>query len=1114
LDGEELAVNASLNPIAFAMRHPVSVMAGVAALAVASSLAVGRMAVDVFPALDLPVIFIAQPYGGMDPSQMESQLTSYYEGHSIYMTGIQHVESKNIQGMAVIKLSFYPGTNMAGAMAEAVGYTVRAKGFMPPGTLPPFILRYDTGSVPVGYLVIDSDQGRSVGEMSDLALFRVRAIFGSIPGASSPPPAGGNVRSIVINLDPERLRAYRLSPDDVVAALSAGNLVVPSGNARIHDQAPMVPSNAMVVDPQVLGSIPVKPGENLYIRDLSTITDATDIATGYALVNGKRSIFLMVSKRADASTLAVVNALKANLPRMQEALPKDMHIRFELDQSPFVTRAIWGVGSEGLLGAALTGLMVLLFLRDWRSVVVVVLNIPLALMGALAALWATGQTINLMTLGGLALAVGILVDEATVEVENIHSQMEHTDSVAEAVRRGNAETAVPRLLAMLCILAVFLPVFAMDGAVRNMFVPLALAVGFSMITSYLLSSMFVPVISVWLIRRHGVAHSDHGAPPSGVSEQLQQAYARVLEAVIHNRKKVVAGYLAASALTLVLVGSQLGREIFPAVDTGQFLLRLRAPTGTRIERTEEIARQALDVIALAAGPGAVEATVGYVGVTPPTFPNQSVYLWTRGPEEAVLRVALKHDSGVRVDAIKSRLRRELPERLGAWLEAKWRSEGLASDEVFRRRQALRFSFEPADIVNEVMSFGSPTPVELVIHGPNLRDDLAYARQVRAELEKVPAIRDLQFGQAQDFPTVEVTMDRERAGLSQVTVQEMSRALLSATSSSRYVVQNFWADLVSGNGYQVQVQVPPPRLDSAQEVGAVPVKQTPGNQVLLRDVAQVREGARPGEYDRLDMRRFISLTANIEGGDLGRVASAIDQALDRAGPPPRGVRVDVRGQIEPMRQMFGGLSVGLGLSVVAIFLLLTAYFQSQKLALVAVTAVPAVLAGVAVLLSITGTTLNIQSFMGAIMAVGVAVANAILLVTFAERERRRGPAGPAEAARAAIEGARHRVRPVLMTSCAMLAGMVPMALALGEGGEQTAPLGRAVIGGLVAGTLTTLFVLPSVFAVVQAWSRTASASIDPRDPESAYFHPDAGEPLDQTDSDPADGGHHMSGEFIR
>lgn len=393
---------------------------------------------------------------------------------------------------------------------------------------------------------------------------------------------------------------------------------------------------------------------------------------------------------------------------------------------------------------------------------------------------------------------------------------------------------------------------------------------------------------------------------------------------------------------LVVVGSQVAREIFPAVDTGQFLFRLRAPTGTRIERTEEIARKVLDVIAKTAGPGRVEATVGYVGVTPPTFPNQSVHLWTRGPEEAILRIALKHDSGVHVDALKSQLRRELPEKLGSWLEAKSLSEGLAPEEAARRRQALRFSFEPADIVNEVMSFGFPTPVELVIHGPNLHDDLAHAQMARAELEKVTTIRDLQSGQAQDFPSIEVDMDRERAGLSRVTIQDMSRALLSATSSSRYVVLNYWADLTSGNGYQVQVQVPPPRMDSAQEIGAIPVKQTPTDQVLLRDVARVAERTRPGEYDRLDLRRYISLTANYEGSDLGRVATAIDRAIERAGPPPRGVELDIRGQIEPMRQMFPGLARGLVLSVVAIFLLLTAYFQSPKLALVAVSAVPSVL----------------------------------------------------------------------------------------------------------------------------------------------------------------------------
>jgi multidrug efflux pump subunit AcrB len=1084
--------SSSFNPIVFALRRPITVMALVAALVVGSVLAVQRMAVDIFPNLELPVIYIAQPYGGMSPAQMESQITSFYEGHSLYITGIHHVESKNIQGMALVKLFFHPGTNMAQAMAETIGYVNRSKGYVPQGTIPPFIVRFDTGSVPVGYLVLESDSPRTMGELQDLAIYRVRPIFGSLPGVSAPPPIGGNSRTVVVNVNPDKLRSYHLSLEDVVSALDAGNTIVPWGNARIHDQMPMVPINAMVKDPQELGNIPVKPGESLYLRDLATIEDGSDTATGYALVNGKRAVYLMVTKRADASTLSVVNAVKDNLGRMREALPADVHLRFEFDQSPHVTRAMWGVATEGVLGALLTGLMVLVFLRDWRSVIVVALNIPLALMGALVALWATGQTINLMTLGGLALAVGILVDEATVEVENIHVQLGHTDSLALAVRQGNTETAVPRLLAMLCILAVFLPVYFMEGAARNMFVPLALAVGFSMITSYLLSSMFVPVVSVWLLRRHA-PHAPAAAHRPGLFERLQAGYARFLERVVGWRWRLVGGYVAVSAGLLWLAGSRLGMQIFPTVDSGQFQLRLRAPTGTRIERTEEIARKALDVIADTAGRDRVDTTVGYVGVTPPNYSNQSIYLWTSGPEEAVLRVALKHDSGVAIEELKARLRRELPRKLGAWLGDTLRKEGLSEEEITERVAGLRFSFEPADIVNEVMSFGSPTPVEVAVYGPNMADNRAYAARVQKELARVPALRDLQVVQAQDYPTVEVNLDRERLGQSGLTVQDVTKSVVAATSSSRYVLPNYWADVESGNGYQVQVQVPPPVMNSTQEVGQVPVKQTAGGQLLLRDVAQVRRGQGPAEFDRYNLRRLISLTANIEGNDLGGVAAAIRQALDRAGKPPRGVTVDIRGQVAPMREMFGGLATGLGLSVVAIFLLLTAYFQSLRLALVAVAAVPAVLAGVAVSLLATGTTLNIQSFMGAIMAIGVAVANAILLVTFAERHRRAGAGGTDGAGVAAVEGAQRRLRPILMTSLAMLAGMIPMALALGEGGEQTAPLGRAVIGGLVAATLTTLLILPAVFAAVQGRSSIRSASLDPGDPESAHHHPAAVQP---------------------
>src|SRR5919108_1363761 len=524
-----------MNPIVFALRHPVSVMVAIAAVVLGAGLAVLRMPVDIFPDLNTPVIYVAQPYGGMDPEQMEGFLTNYYEYHFLYITGIDHVESKNIQGVALTKLYFHPGTNMANAMAETVNYVNRARSFMPTGTVPPFIMRFDAGSVPVGYLVFKSTT-RSIGEIQDKALFQVRPMFASLPGVSAPPPFGGNQRTIVIRVDPDRLKAYHLSPDEVVAAIASGNEITPSGNVTIKGKSPIVPVNS-VVGSQIkdLEKIPIRLGTDptVYVGDIGSVVDATDVPTGYGLVNGKRSVYILVTKRADASTLSVVNEVKQNLPRMQAAIPEDIKVKLVFDQSPYVTRAIWGVGTEALLGAFLTGLMVLLFLRDWRSVIVVVLNIPFALLGAVLALGLTGQTVNLMTLGGLALAVGILVDEATVEVENIHTQFEHTPSIARAVRLGNAQTAVPRLLAMLCVLAVFIPSFFMQGAAKALFVPLSLAVGFSMIASYILSSTFVPVMSSWLLRHY---HVDTHQSSSWFSmSSLQNGYAWLLQGVLRVR---------------------------------------------------------------------------------------------------------------------------------------------------------------------------------------------------------------------------------------------------------------------------------------------------------------------------------------------------------------------------------------------------------------------------------------------------------------------------------------------------------------------------------------------------------------------------------------------------
>jgi len=1051
-----------MNPIVFAMRRPLTVMVLVVAVALGSLLAVTRMSIDIFPNLNLPVIYVAQPYGGMDPAQMEGLLTNYYEYHFLYISGIQHVESRNVQGMAVMKLFFHPGTNMAQAMAETIGYVTRSRAFMPQGTVSPFITRFDAGSVPVGYLVLRSET-KSIGEIQDQALFKVRPMFAGLPGVSAPPPFGGNQRTVVVRADPERLRSYSMSPDELITALSNGNTISPSGNVRIGKLMPIVPINSLVRDVKELENIPIRVGANpsVYIRDVATVQDASDIPAGYALVNGRRAVYILVTKRADASTLSVVRNVKEALPRMQAVLPDEIKVSFEFDQSPTVTNAVRSLATEGALGAILTGLMVLVFLRDWRSVIVVVLNIPFAICGALVALWLTGQTINLMTLGGLALAVGILVDEATVEIENIHHKMEGTRSIASAVRQGNMDTAVPRLLAMLCILAVFLPSFFMQGAAQALFVPLSLAVGFAMVSSYLLSSTFVPVLSTWLLRNH--------ERPAGRSrrtpfERAIDRYGRALAQVVRWRWAVVPAYLALTAVVVAGIGRELGLEIFPKVDAGRFQMRMRAPTGTRIEETEKLALDVLETIRGEVGADDVEISIGYIGLIPSSYPINAIFQWTGGPEEMVLRVALKEGTTVAVESLKERLRTVLAEKM----------------------PEVRFSFEPADIVSEVMSFGSPTPVEFTVNGLNLAENRAYAEKVRAELAKVPSLRDLQFVQALDYPTVGVEVDRQKAGLSGVSVAEVARSLVAATSSSRFVVPNYWPDPKTGVGYQVQVEIPYQVMKSITEVETIPIQHSGDEPVLLRDVARVTPGTMPGEYDRYNMKRVVSLTANIAGEDLGRVARHVDRAIARAGEPPKEATVEVRGQIAPMNEVLRGLTVGLGMAIVVIMLLLTANFQSVRLAVVVMSTTPAVVAGVIVALWLTGTTVNIQSFMGAIMAIGVAVANAILLVTFAERHRREEGAEPA---RAAVTGAQGRLRPILMTSCAMIAGMVPLALGRSEGGEQTAPLGRAVIGGLAAATLATLVVLPTVFAIIQGGAGRRQASLDPADPESVYYEPE-------------------------
>jgi multidrug efflux pump subunit AcrB len=1037
--------------ISVALRRPITILVVVISIALCALLAVQRMAVDIFPDLNLPVIYVAQPYGGMDPAQTEGYLVSYYEYHFLYITGIEHVESKSIQNVGLIKLAFHPGTDMSQALAQTISYVERARAFMPPGTVPPFVVRFDAGSVPVGDLVFSSNT-RSVGEIQDLALFRVRPMFATLPGVSAPPPFGGNQRTIVIQVDPDRLRSYDMAPEEVIRAIATGNTIVPAGNVRTGDINRLAPLNSVVTDIQELANLPIRAGAGptVFLRDIGTVKNGSDILTGYALVNGRRTVYIPVTKRADASTVDVVNRVKAALPRMQALIPEDIKVSFEFDQSTYVKNAIRGLIAEGVLGALLTGLMVLLFLRDLRSAAIVVLTIPFALLAALVGLWLTGQTVNVMTLGGLALAVGILVDEATVAIENIHTHLARGQARARAIFEATGETVTPRLLAMLSVLAVFVPSFFMVGVARALFVPLSLAVGFAMLASYLLSNTLVPVLATWVLRQPQTADDS-----DGFFRRLQRSYVDVIARVVALRWLLLALYLIVTCAGILLGARYLGTDIFPSVDTGQFQLRLRAPTGTRVERTELIALKALDTVRTAAGPDNVAITLGFVGTQPPSYPINTIYLWTSGPHEAVLLVALRPHTGIHLQELQERLRRQLPAVLPT---------------------GTTISFEAGDIVSRIMSFGASTPIEVAVNGPDLAADRAFAEKMLAEMQRISSLRDLQFGEPMDYPTIDIAVDRERAGQLGVTVEQVGRSLLAATSSSRFVQPNYWRDPASGNAYQVQVEIPQARMSSADDVGAVPAMPNAASRPLVGDVARVSYGTMPGEYDRYNMQRMVTITANIAGQDLGSVATEVGAAIRRAGVPPRGVSVDVRGQIPPMTQTLTGLETGLALAVLVIFLLLAANFQSLRLAFATLAPVPAVLCGVAAALALTDTTLNVQSFMGAIMAIGVSVANAILLVTFAEQRRREGE----PAYRAAATGAAARLRPILMTTMAMIAGMVPMALALGEGGEQTAPLGRAVIGGLATSSVAVLFVLPIVFGLAQSGAGREAISLHPDD----------------------------------
>lgn len=1079
--------------ILFALRKPITVLVMVAALFFFGIRALNTIRIDIFPKLDLPVLYIAHPYGGFTPTQMETFFAKQYVNVLLYVNGIKSIETKNVQGLTLIKLNFYPGTNMAQAIAEVSAVSNRAQVLFPPGSNPPFIIRFDASTLPVGELVLSSEK-RNNNELADLANIYVRASFTQIPGLLSAPPFGGNIRTVVIKADPELLREHNLTPDQLVAALRTNNISAPSGNVRIGDKNYLTPVNTTIHKVQDFGDIPLYTGngvQNLYLRDVATVEDAADITVGYALVNGKRSVYLSIAKSADASTWEVVKRLKESIPKIQALLPEDVHLTYAFDQSVYVINSVKSLISEGAIGAILTGLMVLLFLGDPRGALIVIMTIPTSIIAGILFLNLFGQTINIMTLSGLALAIGILVDESTVTIENIHQHLDMGKPKRLAVWDACKEIAFPKLLILFCILAVFAPAFTMGGIPGSLFLPLALAIGFSMIVSYFLAQTFVPVMANWIMKVHsksgkpamvlaapggGTEHDAGGdkermlLQPHGkggklsIFDRIRNRFLSFIDRMMPYRKPIVIAYLVLTGGAAFLLLQHIGKDVLPKVNGGQFQVRLRAPDGTRIERTEEKTIRLSQVIREIVGPGNVAISSSYIGQHPSLFSVNPIYLWMAGPQESVMQVALKEEYKTNLDDLKEKIR------------AKMRQE--APD--------VQLSFEPIELTDKILSQGSPTPVEVRFSGRIKKNNEIYAARLIEKLKQIPYMRDVQLGQSNKYPAIDIEVDRVRAAQLGVTLDDISRSLVASTSSSRYTEKNIWIDEAGNNSYNVQVEVPENKMKSVDDIGEIPVLRNAPRPVL-GDVASIKLDTTYGENDNLGAIPDLSVTANLYNKDLGAASVDLRKAIASLGPLPRGLTVEPIGMTQTLTETLDSLQSGLVVAIIVIFLMLAANFQSFKVSAVVLATVPAVILGSLCLLVLTGSTLNLQSYMGIIMSVGVSISNAVLLITNAEQLRKHN----GDALRSAREAAALRLRPIMMTALAMVVGMIPMASGIGEAGDQSSPLGRAVIGGLIASTFAALFILPLVFAWGREHATTASISLEPEDAASKEYLAAAG-----------------------
>ena len=1061
-----------------ALKRPITILVLFTGLLLFSFMAIRKIPIDIFPKLNLPTIYVIESYGGMSPQQMEGFFATRMQDQFLYVNGIKNIESKNIQGLTLIKLSFYEGTDMAEVSAQVALQVNRASKFFPPGALPPQVIRFDASSLPVGQLVFSS-QTKSLKEIYDLAVTRVRPMFSTVAGLSAPPPFGANSRSVVVNVDPEKLLRYNLSPDQVVEAISKSNSMSPSGNLRVDSMMYVTTVNSLEEKVQQFEDIPITTNgvATVFIHDIGTVADASDVTVDYALINGKRSVYIPVVKTADASTWAVVQSLKGKLPEMQSLLPDDVNISYEFDQSVFVINAVKSLMTEGILGAILTGLMVLLFLKDWRSSLVVVITIPVAILSSVLFLNMAGQSINIMTLSGLALAIGVLVDQATVTIENIHQHLEMGKNKRQAILDACEEISFPLLLILLCILAVFAPSFVMNGVPKAMFLPLSLSIGFAMIVSFIAAQTLVPVIANWLLKEDmfqyhhekqhahaGLALDDkeireinmHNAEDkkhpeeNGFFQRIKLGLADKLETWMPNRKPIVLMYLILSLAAAGCCFVFIGKDLLPKTNNGQLQIRIKEPDGTRLEQTERATKGVLDVIKATTN-GNVKISSAYVGLIPSSYGSSNLYIFNSGTHEAVLQVNLEENYKANLDELKDKLRQNIKAAY----------------------PLLNISFEPIELTEKIMAQGASTPIEVRVAGKNFDELKLYSKRLVDSLKQISYLRDVQIAQPLKFPTIKINIDRFRLAQMGLNLNEVARSITDATSSSRFTEKVQWLDQKVAYTYQVQVQVPEYIMNSIEQLQSISLVKGK-SRPILSDIAQMAIDTLPGEYDRAGPRRFLTVSANIYKNDLGTATTAVQKAITSLGTPPKGLVAEVKGMSSLLIETLDSLQTGLLVAIVVILLLLAANYQSFGVAIAVVSTIPAVLLGALLLLLATGATLNLQSYMGIIMSTGVSVANAILIVTNAEALRLQYK----DPFKAATVAASIRLRPILMTSLAMIAGMIPMASGLGEVGDQSAPLGRAVIGGLIASTFAALFIVPLVYGWVRQKASFGSVSLLP------------------------------------